>query len=1614
MVSWREEPDVPDAGKAPWKDGGVYLIAGGAGGLGLIFAEAIARQTKGATLILCGRSDLSQERPQRFNAIDQAGAKIIYRKVDISRRADVEQMIAGILKDYGKLNGIIHSAGVNRDHLIVNKSAGEFRDVLRPKVAGAVYLDLASRDIGLDFFVLFSAGAGVLGNPGQADYATANAFLDEFAQYRNKLVVAKQRHGATLAVDWPLWEEGGMKINAAAVAAMKEKLGMTPMDASAGIAVFQRAFASGKNQSLVLHGDGRRLRSRFSPENRKRPTEIGQNRRTTRAVGTDDSREEKAIDYFRRLLSSTLRVPLNRIQPDGSMSDLGIDSIVVMNLTNRLEENFGSLSKTLFFEYRTVRALARYFAESRAEKLGLLLESEGMGAKTQEPAPAPAALPPRARPPSAFLARTASTPVPPTASRAAGPLDIAIIGMSGRYPQARNIDEYWQVLRDGRDCITEVPRERWDWRDYYSEDPAQAKGHSSKWGGFISDVDKFDPQFFNISPRIAPYVDPQERLILEEAWKALEDAGYRREDFQQQSGDEAWSPVGVYIGAMYGEYQLFGAEASLSGRRLGFAGNLASIANRLSYVLNLNGPSMMVDTMCSSSLTCLHLACQDLAAGRTNYGIAGGVNVTIHPNKYLMLSGGQFLSASGRCESFGEGGAGYIPSEGVGVALLKRLADAERDGDHIHGVIRGSAVNHGGRTHGYSVPNPKAQEQVIVQALREARIDPRTGSYIEAHGTGTKLGDPIEIAALAKAFGRQPNDLRCWIGSAKSNIGHCESAAGIAGLTKVLLQMKHRQIAPSLHSRVLNPHIDFAATPFVVNQTLRDWECPLIEGKPGPRIAGLSSFGAGGSNAHLLIEEYAEKSHAGRRDFLELRDARRPALILISAKNEERLAEAASNLHHCLKTIDRAAPELLRNLAYTLQVGREAMDERLGLVVSSIEELSAKLDQFLRGQQDIDGLLRGRIDDQPENARSVSTGQAAREAVGEWLGEKNGLKLLEHWARGEEIDWKRLYGDNPPRRISLPTYPFARKRFWVETGKGTPAPEPPVPAHPVSAARARPFALQAESLGAWQADPAEKPRGIALAPLPAASMAPRMVDLAPEHLTPPAPVKLEPRESERKEAPANRAQPAVSQKALQDELLSSLAKALFMEESEISLDKPFLEMGLDSIVGVEWVNAINKKHGLTIPANQVYEYPSLRKFTDFIGRKLRPDKAPPPEVETSVVRPAAQPSRPADRAPAEDPPMAVASVPPERSFTAQAKPRAEKTRTTDIAIVGIAGQFPGGQTLDDFWQLLSTGQTAFTDFPLDRDWDFTTLLPNGPALDKVAAVRKGAFLKEVDRFDPLFFQISPKEAMTMDPGERLFLQESWKAIEDAGIVPADISRRRWGVFCGNGGDYSLRIKDAVGYSPHVTLAQVPSRVSHCLDLTGPSQSIDAGCASALLAIAQACDHLAMGKCEAALAGGVLVHSTPNLIVSASQVDLLAKDGTGGHALDCSASGMVPGEAVGVLLLKPLADALAAGDRIYGVIEGWGNNHNGKTNGMVAPNIEAEEVLFSEVYDRYEIDPDGISFVEANASGLPLADAAEVQALTRAFRKGAPGGNSAPWAASKTTWATPFMPREWGT
>ncbi|WP_437836519.1 SDR family NAD(P)-dependent oxidoreductase [Sorangium sp. So ce1153] len=1025
---------VPESRSAvttlPWKTGGVYLITGGAGALGRLFAKEIASRVDDARLVLVGRSSPSSELDEQIRELAQEGrgTQVRYRAVDVANAAAAQSCVDWIRAQYGRLDGVIHSAGLIRDSFLIKKTAEELRAVLGPKVLGAVNLDRATRDSALDFLVLFSSGAGATGNVGQSDYATANAFLDRFAAHRNELVKQGRRRGRTLSISWPLWAEGAMSAGEATLEAMRRR-GLVPLSSAAGIEAFYRAWRTGEPQVVVVAGQ---LEAEEAPVARAAEPIV------VEAAWEGADLRQGAVLYLKRLLATALKMPLDRIDPAADLEQYGFDSILALRMVSELEASFGPLPRTLMFQYRNIDALAEHFLASHGDALRSKLTSTRPVAASSTPirrAEASKALPlATAKPPRE---RASSPALRPSRARETAALDIAIIGVAGRYPQARNVQEYWANLKAGKDCITEIPAARWDHGEHYDPQKGKLGKTYSKWGGFIDGVDEFDPLFFNISPQEATYIDPQERLFLQCVYQTLEDAGYTREALVRGRGPDRAGDVGVFVGVMYEEYQLYGAQAQIVGQPYALPGSPASIANRVSYFCNFHGPSMAVDTMCSSSLTAIHLACESLQRGECEVAIAGGVNVSVHPNKYLMLAQGQFVSTDGRCKSFGQGGDGYVPGEGVGAVLLKRLERAVADRDHIYGVIKATRVNHGGKTNGYTVPNPAAQAQVIARALEQSRVNPRAISYIEAHGTGTSLGDPIEISGLTQAFAPFTNDTQfCAIGSAKSNIGHLESAAGIAALTKVLLQMQHRTLAPSLHAEVLNPHIDFTRTPFRVQQTCEEWKRPTIEVEgvqsEHPRTAGISSFGAGGSNAHLIVAEYSAEGASEPASVAVTSE--RPALIVLSARTEERLQARAKQLLDGLRS-DAYAEGDLGRIAYTLQTGRDALEVRLAFTAVTLDELRAKLTGFVEGKAasgEIPDCYVGHAKQQREALAAFTADEDIQEAIRKWVARGKYSRLLELWVKGFSFSWSSLY-DSTPGRISLPAYPFSAERYWIET-----------------------------------------------------------------------------------------------------------------------------------------------------------------------------------------------------------------------------------------------------------------------------------------------------------------------------------------------------------------------------------------------------------------------------------------------------------------------------------------------------------------------------------------------------------------------------------------------------
>ena len=1130
MQGWRE---VAAAKASPaWRDDGVYLIAGGAGALGRLLADDIRAHAPAARIVLAGRRAPDAALPDGVS----------FQPVDLTDAASVDSLVAAIRREHGRLDGVIQAAGLLRDKALAGKSPEELAEVLAPKLAGTLNLDRAIGAAPLDFFLLFSSLSGALGNPGQADYATANAFLDGFAEAREARRAAGACQGRTIAIAWPLWRDGGMRMDAASERLMTRTTGLVPLETADGLAAIHAALAGTETRLLVAPGDAARLRRRLleapEPPVFQKPAAASVDSGALRAAG---------LDALMRMVSAQLKVGLDDLAPDIELTEYGFDSISFTQFANALNDRFAlELTPTLFFEHPTLDGLAGHLAAAESDRMAAAL---GVAATVAAPAAAPASKP-----------EPQPTPKPAMASDT--PRDaVAIIGMSGVLPGAADVDDFWRNLVEGRDCIGEIPPERWDWRAVWG-DPVKEPGRTNvKWGGFIDGIGAFDAGFFGLSAPEARMMDPQQRLLLTQAWRVIEDAGYAPRSL---SG----SRTGVFVGIADTGYGRLAAASGAVVEGYAMTGLAPSLGpNRISYFLNLHGPSVAVETACSSALVAIHRAVEAIRSGGCDTAIAGGVNTLLLPDSFIGFSRAGMLSPDGRSKPFSDAANGYARGEGLGLVFLKRLADAERDGDRILAVVRASAENHGGRAGSLTAPNPKAQAELLRTAYRQAGFDPRTVSYIEAHGTGTKLGDPIEVEGLRAAFADLAKEaeaeygpgvsMACGIGSVKSNIGHLELAAGAAGVLKLLLQMRHGQLVKTLHCDALNPYLKLQGSPFEVVRENRPWPRTLdAAGREIPRRAGVSSFGFGGSNAHLVLEEYVAP-----KPLVEQESG--PALIVLSARTPEQLRESARLLRDAVAAMGTDAD--LSAIAWTLQVARDAMEHRLAFQASDVPALLDRLTAYLDGRVEETGLHVGQVKANRAMMAVLESDAELNAAVAGLAERGRADTLLQLWAGGLAVDWRALRKGRPPRRISLPGYPFDHTRYWVGT-QAAPAPQTiPVAAAPV-------------------VQPAPAP------PLPAAA-------------------------AESEDERLARALTAVTGVA---------ARVLEVEASVLDSDTELGEFGFDSITMTVFASAVNETLGLSLTPADFFEFATLSRLADHIsGQMPAAEPVADPAPAPAVVQPLA-------------------------------------------------------------------------------------------------------------------------------------------------------------------------------------------------------------------------------------------------------------------------------------------------------------------------------------------------------------------------------------------------------
>lgn len=913
------------------KDDGRYIVFGGAGGIGKLTVEYLLENTNGH-IVIVGRSNSNDA----VNTMkEEYGSRIDYLKSDISIYADVQKLREYILTTFGPINGIIHSAGENRDSSFASKKLDDFHSVIQAKVRGCMNIDKVFGSDELDFILMYTSVASYYGNAGQSDYCLANLYMEAYANERQKRVNMGDAYGDTLYIAWPFWKNIGMKTPEYIQKRLYSRFGLLPLEKKMGVGILDSVLRGGKESCGYVYGTKIRL-----PEEMQRTVSI--EHKSHQGITSNSIIKNYIIELLERMVGA------EDIELKTTLEELCIDSIIVTNFTDTIQKDIGEIDKTILFECENVGEVVNYMISHYATRFDRLFSSMCDAPRNSEAN-------------SDFLTEFSDDINVGEEKYRNTNDEIAIIGYDGRFASADSVNDLWEKLTVGEDLTRSVPHDRWDNSKFFSKKPGEEGKYYCQNAGFMNNVGDFDPLFFHISPKEAELMDPQERLMLEIAWNTVEKSGYNKESITKTLKNE----VGVFVGVTTHTYNIIGGEELYKGNPDIAKSESWSIANRISYFMNWKGPSLAVDTACSSSLTALHYACKSLLDGETRMAFVGGANLYLHPMKFIYMSQMRMLSESGISSPFGENADGFVPGEGVGGLLLKTLEQAVKDGDRIVGVIKGSAINHDGMTNGYTVPNVKEQAKVIRYALEKANINPETISYVEAHGTGTRLGDPIEISGLNRAWSGYTNRKHfCSIGSIKGNIGHLEGCAGIASIIKVLLQFEHKQLLPSIHSDKLNTRINFADSPFYVQHELEKWEPTDSKGEVIPRRAAVSSFGAGGTNVHVILEEYKEKDHISDGGLEE-----KVSVLVLSARNQAQLMVYAKSLlnfleKHRVDSLEEtndsnngdSSLELVGMLAELLEVPIDALDtdeslenfgmDRVGLEIFK-QSIATRVDEDL-------------------------------------------------------------------------------------------------------------------------------------------------------------------------------------------------------------------------------------------------------------------------------------------------------------------------------------------------------------------------------------------------------------------------------------------------------------------------------------------------------------------------------------------------------------------------------------------------------------------------------------------------------------------------------------------
>ena len=1115
--------------------------------------------------------------------------------------------------------------------------------------------------------------------------------------------------------------------------------------------------------------------------------------------------------------------------------------------------------------------------------------------------------------------------------------DVAVVGMACRFPGADDPGAFWRNLSKGTDSV--APATRWNLERLFNSKLPEVGGAYCKWGAFLEGIDRFDPLFFGIPPVQAAKMAPEQRLFLQVAWEALEHAGCAGSKIEG-------SKTGVFVGASNNQY-LFLSGSLAREQENGLDNSSAGVAHRVSHFLDLRGPSVTMDTTCSSSLMAVHCACRSLQTGECETALAGGVFLLLLPDYYLTMTRMKVLSPEPVTRVLDRRANGFVPGEGAGAVLLKPLKRALADHDTVYAVIRGSSANYSGRTGHITAPGGDSQTEVIRDALRRAAVKPEEISYVELSGAATVPGDLVEARAMAQVF--QGLEKPLLAGSVKTNVGNLEAASGMASLLKVVLALKHRQVPPTLHFEKPNRFLKWGELPFQVCTRAHRWP-----DSSEPLRMGVSSFGVGGANVHLVLEDLAGDGEPPRRSHPESADPA-PYLFVLSAKTDRRLDRQAARLRKHLEGSPGAAS--LRDMAYTLATGRRHFRHRLAVLASSEKDLVERLAAFsgFRGDEKsgaAEGIFRGIASGADEEeagssergrprsslleairggrGKESSTDSQAALDAGEALrrspSQESLSALASSYVQGLSVNWEAVYANAPARKIPLPTYPFERRRCWVETRE----------------------------------DESTLPQG----PAP-----------PPEELS--SPRDPLPRSVSRRGSFGSLS-PDEAVEAVTRIFARRMVEKLGFDEKEIDPEAPLSDYGVDSIFVVATLEAVERETGLRCDPAVLFDATSVSG------------------VARACVE---QPVEPKALSAAEEGGLREA-----RGFSASVAPlRAAKECEAvlgkregsagceaPVAVVGMAARFPGARDIGEFWDNLRRGVDGVAEVPRSR-LDLEGYYDPRGNRPGTTCSKWGAFLDDVEAFDARRFHIHKKAVRSMDPQQRLLMEQVWAAFEHAGYSKEDLASSDTGVYVGSSSqEYAWHLlKEGAPLDHYSGLGTARSilanRVSHFWGLTGPSMAVDTACSSSLTAVHLACGALGSGECRLAVAGGVNLILDVSGYLIFSRAGVLSKTGRC-RIFDEKADGYVRGEGVGVVILKRLDDALRDGDTVYGVVRTSVMNHNGENLNITSPSLKAQIRLLEKAYRPKGIHPESVSYVEAGSTGTYHGDPIEMRALHAVFRR----------------------------